>query len=64
MILRASLPNSLASGEDSTVLSPERSVSPQQGHLDLLVIEKGEKYRSQRSHGEYLKGTQRLTIDD
>ena len=30
----------LASGEDSTVLSPERSISPQQGHLDL---EKGEK---------------------
>ena len=46
MILRArliALCFALASGEDSTVLSPERSVSPQQGHLDLLVIEKGEK---------------------
>ena len=38
-----SMPIDPASGEDSTVLSPERSVSPQQGHLDLLVIEKGEK---------------------
>lgn len=31
-------------GKDCTVPSPEPSVSQQQGHLDILVIEKGEKY--------------------
>ena len=31
-------------GKDCTVPSPEPSVAQQQGHLDILVIEKGEKY--------------------